>query len=135
MKEDTQLTGKVLAEGGCAFYRPEGWAKLEPMTQALVEAISFCAEQRIPKLFANISAVEGFPSPTLAERYFIARRLAAAGRNLVQLSLVVRPEMIDPEKFGITVARNSGMNADVFPAEPEALAWLLGPSTSSDKRV
>jgi hypothetical protein len=47
---------------------------------------------------------------------------------LVQLSLVVRPEMIDPEKFGITVARNAGMNADVFPAEPEALAWLLGDS-------
>ena len=35
-------------------------------------------------------------------------------------------EMIDPGKFGVIVARNAGMNADVFADEPEALAWLVG---------
>jgi hypothetical protein len=38
--------------------------------------------------------------------------------------MVARPEMIDPEKFGVTVGRNNGLVCDVFPSEPEAEAWL-----------
>jgi len=38
--------------------------------------------------------------------------------------VVVRAEMIDPEKFGILVARNAGLDANVFADEAEALSWL-----------
>jgi len=44
------------------------------------------------------------------------------------MAMVIRAEYIDPEKFGVTVARNSGLNTDVFAQEPEALAWLQGES-------
>jgi hypothetical protein len=44
--------------------------------------------------------------------------------SVVQLAMVIHAEMIDPEKFGILVARNSELNADVFSQETEALAWL-----------
>jgi hypothetical protein len=55
----------------------------------------------------------------------MARSFAAAAEGRVQMALAVHGSMIDPEKFGILVARNAGMNADVFDNEPDALAWLL----------
>ena len=41
--------------------------------------------------------------------------------------MVALPEMIDPGRFGITVARNRGFFADVFDSEEEAVEWLLDP--------
>jgi hypothetical protein len=38
--------------------------------------------------------------------------------------LVVRPELIDSERFGVIVARNRGLVCDVFTAEADAVAWL-----------
>jgi len=32
--------------------------------------------------------------------------------------------MIDPQKFGVTVALNRGLICDVFTTEAEAIAWL-----------
>ncbi len=38
--------------------------------------------------------------------------------------MVARPEWIDPQKFGVIVAANRGFDANVFPKEAEAIAWL-----------
>ena len=38
--------------------------------------------------------------------------------------MVARAEMIDPQKFGVTVAENLGLITDVFTLQAEALAWL-----------
>jgi hypothetical protein len=43
----------------------------------------------------------------------------------VKCALVVRPELMDPEKFEVTVATNRGMIGNVFDSEKEAVAWLL----------
>ena len=40
------------------------------------------------------------------------------------MAMVLRPEYIDPQKFGITVALNRRLIADVFELEEPALAWL-----------
>jgi hypothetical protein len=32
--------------------------------------------------------------------------------------------LIDPARFGVTLARNRGLMLDVFTSEAEALAWL-----------
>jgi hypothetical protein len=127
MSEPQNIAGNIEALGNCAYYRPAGKVTLEQASELCVRAIEFARVRRIPKLFVNFKALTGFPSPSLSERYFLARKWAAAGRGLVQLALVVQAEMIDPDKFGVTVARNDGMNADVFPEEQEALDWLLGP--------
>ena len=47
---------------------------------------------------------------------------------LVKLAMVVRPEMMDPEKFEVTVATNRGLDGNVFDSEKDALAWLLDPA-------
>jgi hypothetical protein len=42
----------------------------------------------------------------------------------VRLAIVVRAELIDPEKFAVIAGRNFGFVSDVFEAEHEALDWL-----------
>jgi hypothetical protein len=124
MKEPTSPTGRIEAVQGCAYYRPAGHISLNAATELVVQAVAFARDQQVPKLLVNVLDLD-FPSPSLPERYFIARKLAATAQGTVQLALVVRAHMIDPERFGVLVARNAGMNADVFSVEAEALTWLL----------
>jgi hypothetical protein len=121
------LDCNIAVRGDCAYFRPVGKVTLEQATDLCDQAIAYARDRGIPKLFINAKALIGFPSPSLPERYFLARKWAATGQGRVQVALVIRAEMIDPEKFGVIVARNAGMNADVFADEPEALDWLLGP--------
>jgi hypothetical protein len=57
----------------------------------------------------------------------VAQAFAQAARSAVKLALVVRPEMMDPDKFEVTVAKNRWLVGDVFDSEKDALAWLLNP--------
>lgn len=122
-----QATGDISIDGDCAYYRPAGKVTLDEAVELVDRAVAFARVRHVPKLLVNAVKLTGFPSPSLPERYFAARRFAESSNSRVQLALVIRAEMIDPEKFGVIVARNAGMNADVFAAEPEALAWLLKP--------
>ena len=124
MKAAINVTGSIEVTGDCAYYRPVGKVTLEQGAKLVDEAIEFARERRIPKLLINCTKLVGFPSPSLPQRYFMVRGWAKTAQGLVQAVMVARPEMIDPEKFGITVARNAGFIADIYPTEPEALAWL-----------
>jgi len=125
------VTGKIEVAGDCAYYRPAGKVTLQQAAELVDQAIVFARDGRIPKLLINCTNLTGFPSPTLPERYFMVHGWARTGQGLVQLGMVVRAEMIDPEKFGITVALNAGLKADVYPKEAEALAWLRRPPESA----
>ena len=125
MKQPTKLSGSIEVVGDCAYFRPAGKLTLDDAVELVDQTIVYVRDQRIPKLLFNAKALVGFRSPSLPERYFTARRWAATSQSLVQVAMVIRAEIIDPQKFGVMVARNSGMNADVFSQEPEALAWLL----------
>jgi hypothetical protein len=128
MNQPTTVSGNFEVVGDCVCYRPVGQVTLDEAATLVDQAVACARDRRIPKLLLNAKGLTGFRSPTLPERYFFVRRWAATAQGLVQMALVIRAEMIDPEKFGMTVARNSGMTADVFPEEPEALDWLLGQS-------
>ena len=120
---NTEAAIKVVDE--CAFCRPEGQTTLEDAVTLVERAIVYARENKIPKLFFNGLQLNGIRSPSLPERYFISRQFATVAQGRVQMALVIHPHLIDPERFGIKVARNAGMNADVFDNEPDALAWLL----------
>ena len=62
------------------------------------------------------------------ERFTVAQAFTEAARSAVKLSMVVRPEMMDPGKFEVTVATNRGLLGNVFDSEKDALAWLLDPN-------
>jgi len=126
MNQPTKVSGSIEVVGDCACYRPAGQLTLDEGVELVDQTIAYVRDHRIPKLLFNARALVGFRSPSLPERYFTVRKWAATSQSRVQVAMVIRAELIDPQKFGVMVARNSGLNADVFTGEAEALDWLLG---------
>ena len=120
--------------GHRAFYRPVGTVSLRDVVDMVSLAIAHACAKGASEMLVNLSAVAGFAPPTTIERYrFVTKWVATAGGRL-QLAVVVRPKMIDRHKFGVTVATNRGLMADVFTTEAEALAWLDGTDGSQSLR-
>ena len=107
-----------------AVFHPIGDVSLEQAVQLVLSAITFAREQQIRKLLTDLTNLTGFESPSIATRYFFIQEWARAAQGRVYISMVAKPEMIDPEKFGVTVAENVGLRCDVFASQEEALAWL-----------
>ena len=112
---------------GYAYYRPVGGASLEQATGLMIRALEYAIEQKIDKLLVNAANLV-MPFPTLADRYFAVRAWAKVACGCVRLSIVLAPEIIDPQKFGAMVAQNAGLTANLFTSEAEAFEWLLGES-------
>lgn len=109
---------------GRGFFRPVGSMSLEAAAELITVALAHARVQGIKELLVNATGLTGFPSPTLSERYFIVENWARVVRGSVRVAMVLRPEYIDPQKFGVTVAFNRRLIADVFELEEPALAWL-----------
>ena len=107
-----------------SYYRPTGQVSLEQATQLMTRALEYALAQNIKKLLVNATDL-AMPIPTLPDRFFAVREWAQVAGGRVRLSVVLSPEIIDPEKFGVLVARNAGLMANIFTSEPEALEWLL----------
>lgn len=103
----------------------KGRARLDRAAQLVGSAILRARKDNACRLLVNISKLEGFRSPTIAERYFIVREWAKLAEGRVKLAMVVQQHLIDPERFGITVAANAGLEANVSSVEAEMLDWLL----------
>ena len=109
---------------GHAVVRFQGRVKLEEAVQLVNRTILRAGNEQIPRLLINATGLDGFGSPTLADRYFIVREWAKLAAGRVRIAMVVKEHMIDPGRFGVLVARNAGLEANVFGTEPEALEWL-----------
>ena len=109
---------------GHGFFRPRGRMSLDEAVQVVDVAIAHARDARIARLMVNGTRLTGFDPPTLSERFYLVEKWAHTARGKIRLAMVVRPEMIDPRKFGVTVAMNRRLIADVFVAERSATAWL-----------
>lgn len=109
-----------------AIFRPTGVLKLAQMMEMVTAAISYARDTGERRLLVVLTEVTGYPSPKLTARYRMVRDWARASEGKVRMALVSRVEMIDPNRFGVTVATNAGMEANVFVDEKEALEWLVG---------
>lgn len=105
-------------------FRPLGHMSLDQAVEMVTSAIAFAREMRIGKLLVVTSGLTGFDPPSVIDRYMFVKEWARAADGAVCVALVARPEMIDREKFGVTVASNRGLISDVFVSEDEAMAWL-----------
>lgn len=94
-------------------------------------AIGRAAADGQPFLLVDARAV-GFASPSLAERHRFMRAWAEASNGKVRVALIARPAFIDPHRFGVVVAANFGLVAQVFDCEDAACAWLHDPTTLAD---
>jgi hypothetical protein len=110
---------------GFAHFSPCGQVSLEEGIALVSHAIGFCYERNIPKLLVDTTQLIGFPPPPIVERYWMAQDWAQKAKGRVTLSMVLKPEFIDAEKFGVIAAGNAGLRMDVFTSESEALEWLL----------
>ena len=106
------------------IFRPAGRVSLDQAVQMVSSAITFARDQNIRRLLVVTSALSGFEAPSTVTRFEFVQKWACASGGVVRVALVARPEMIDPQRFGITVAANRGLIGNVFVSEPEAMAWL-----------
>ena len=110
---------------GYASFDPAGVVSLEKAVALVTSALLFAREQSIRLLLVDGTRLTGFPSPSVADRYWIVRQWATDSQNRVEVAFALQRYLIDPDRFGIQVAVNLGMRADVFESRAEALAWLL----------
>ena len=85
-------------------------------------AVGACTERGILLLLLDYTRLS--PVPGTLERYEISTHGAEAARGLSKLAGLATKEQIG-EKFGAMVARNRGLNVDVFTDRQEAVRWLL----------
>src|SRR5262245_47597992 len=108
-----------IMEGYCC-YRLLGHGPLAEAASKVIEIITFTREQGIRNLLIDTTGWTGHNSPDTCERYDVAKAFAEAARSKVKLAMVVRPEMMDPDKFEVTVAQNRWLVGNVFDSEKDA---------------
>jgi hypothetical protein len=111
--------------GDHAVFRPSGHVTLAELSEIIRQSIELAKTQRVRKLLAVITCLNGFPSPTLAQRFRMVEEWAATSVGEIKFALVIQPWLMNPQRFGVLVARNRGFDAEVFTSEEEALDWLL----------
>jgi hypothetical protein len=111
-------------EGDIAVLRLTGSLSLQKMVKSVTVAIEYARKQEVRKLLVGTICATGFQPPSLASRYFFVHDWARAAGGTIRLAVAARKEMIDPQKFGVTVGANAGLVGDVFESEAEARAWL-----------
>jgi hypothetical protein len=109
-----------------ARYVPVGQVSLSEAVVLIGTAIRFAAKQNIGRLLVNITGLAGLGDLDTFDRYFSNEQFAKDSKRRLKIAMVARPELIDRNKFGVTVGRNRGMCSNIFSEEDEAIEWLLG---------
>lgn len=118
-----ELDGFVM-EMGRGLYRPVGSVSLDEAVAWVRAAIAVARSNQARDLLVDTTALTGFPSPDTFQRFLAVVGWAEEARGGLRLAMVARAEMIDPEKFGVTVAANRGLVSNIFTTEVEAREWL-----------
>jgi hypothetical protein len=124
MDSSTPAPEFLSLEDDFARYAPEGDATLEKAVGMISNVIEYARANNIPGLLIDVRELHGFPHPTVVDRYWFVREWASRSGGQVVLAMVQRPEMIDLDQIGVTIASNAGLTANVFDDEAEARRWL-----------
>lgn len=112
--------------GAVARFRLTGEQELENGVRQIADAILRTREVGLDKLLIDITTITGVEPPSLSTRHWFMGEWARVGRGSVRAAIVVRPEFIDPDRFGVIAGMNAGFVSNVFESEDRALDWLLG---------
>jgi hypothetical protein len=115
-----------IKEGICEF-RPRGESTLVEAVTHITFAIAYCRQRKIDRLLVDATGFEGIPIPTLVDRFLMVEEWAEVAEGLVVGAMVVHSEYIHPEKFGVQVAADFGLEINVFTSEDDAFEWLAMP--------
>lgn len=108
-----------------------GSMSVEEAVARVHRAIAFARQNQADRLLINASELSINSIPNTTDRYWAVVNWAEAAGGQLRVAIVARPELIDPDKFGITVAVNRGFKHDIFVNEAEAIAWLDSTSTGA----
>jgi hypothetical protein len=111
-------------KAGIGEFRPRGECALVEAVDLITEAIAYCRNGRIDKLLVVTTGLIGVSIPTLVDRFLMVEQWARESSGMVVAAMVAGPEYIHPQKFGVRVAADLGLVADVFTSESDALRWL-----------
>ena len=110
--------------GSRGFYRPVGIVTFEQAIEMVAHSMKYARDRALVDLLANTHGLTGFSPPSTFARYSLAVKWAESAGGALRVALVTRAEIIDPQKIGVLMAQNRGVNGDVFTNESDALAWL-----------
>jgi hypothetical protein len=133
------LDNLTIQDGICE-YHPWGPCSLVESVDHISLAIAICRERGVTKLLVNATRLVGMSIPTLVDRFLAAEEWAIKAQGLVVVALVIPIEYIHPTKFGVKVAADFGLIADVHTSEPDARRWIMrvdashGPSRADLER-
>ena len=112
--------------GSRGYYRPTGKYSAAQVADLVNDALARARSESLLELLVNISALTGFDSPGPAYRRWVGRRWARTADGRLRIAVVARQEHICPQKTGLLVAAEEGLDATISDSETEALAWLDG---------
>jgi hypothetical protein len=87
-------------------------------------ALRHARSRGVRDMVIDITQMSGFETPGPAYRRWVVRRWARASDAAVRVAVIVRPEHICPQKTGLLVAAEQGLQAHICDSEAEAIDWL-----------
>jgi len=125
----TTMTLELEPREGYLYARLAGDYSLPEAKVLSLQCLEACAQYHQSKLLLDVRSLQG--SNSLTQIYEYVEFLAAEAIKLqrqtgaaLRVALVGRPPLLDPERFGITVARNRGLAAMSTGDIDEAYRWL-----------
>ncbi len=110
--------------GSRGFFRPRGSVSAGELADQITAALAEAHRLAVRDVMVDIAAMTGFESPGPAYRRWVARRWAETLGSKIRVAVVARHEHICPEKTGLLVAAEEGLQAHICEAEADAIAWL-----------
>jgi hypothetical protein len=104
--------------------RFSGSWKLSAFSRLLKGLLKECRPRVRRRLLIDLSGVENDYISTL-ERYKLGVEAATLCAGVRRVATLARPDQIDLERFGETVARNCGLDLRVFSDLKETRTWLV----------
>src|SRR5215203_510449 len=125
MADETAGASKLVFQDGYAMLQPQLKCSLAEAVGLIEDAIKRCVAEEHERLLVDIRELTGFPSPPVADRFFFISDWARAAAGRVKMAIVARPDIIHPQKVGVTIAGNRGLTSEIFDNESAAVEWLL----------
>ncbi|MDB6164260.1 MAG: hypothetical protein JWL98_1692 [Xanthomonadaceae bacterium] len=121
---DSLTTTPLDVVDGIAAYRISGKAGFDAVVRQVTSVIEQAVVLSHDRCLIDGRDLVGFASPSIAARHQMVRAWAGAARGRIHCALVVRPELIDHERFGVLAGHNFGLHSEVFATHDDAFAWL-----------
>jgi type II secretory pathway component PulJ len=122
---------KIRVESGLLRVIATGEFSLEEAERTFLEMFDAVAQHKTPKVLVDGRELKGKPSTF--ERFFYGEFVAQAVKKQIikhgephdlQFAYVVQEPVLEPQRFGETVAVNRGMWVKAFDNIEDALGWL-----------